>query len=340
MPRATNMAASTQLIKALVNGVEKAGKSTWAAEAAEAGFNVLYLDGDVAAATIGQLSPGAQARIFYMDVSDDLVGTLDANMIQIVADLFSSTNYVWNDSQRKRYSIKGYEPTDEVWEIRPALFDHRWVIVIDSWTTLSYSALLAKAQDLGEDIANVERIGREVYSGTGNRLTNILTVIQKAPCHVIVIGHPDEYQKKKAPDKTRVGAMKETDMEIEWTRMVAKSCSRPHSLTMGKFFTDVGWLDITRTGKRELSFKLDPTRSSGGHLDSKGDPRETHSFANLVRAIGGTVPDATRPEDILPALTIHDAGEYQPASKATSAVSPSGAPSKVTGIGGLMGMRK
>src|SRR3546814_10913000 len=80
---------------------------------------------------------------------------------------------------------------------------------------------------------------------------------------------PDEYQKKKMPDRSTQRSVSEADMEIEWTRMIPKSSSKPHGLTRGKFFTDCGWMDVTRGGRRELSFKLDVTRSSGGHLDSK-----------------------------------------------------------------------
>src|SRR3546814_9796778 len=73
------------------------------------------------------------------------------------------------------------------------------------------------------------------------------SIIQKMPCHVIVIGHPDEYQKKKMPDRSTQRSVSEADMEIEWTRMIPKSSSKPHGLTLGKFFTDCGWMDVTRS---------------------------------------------------------------------------------------------
>ena len=133
---------------------------------------------------------------------------------------------------------------------------------------------------------------------------------------------------------------KELDQIIEWTRMIPKSSSNPHGLTMGKFFTDVGWMDVTRGGRRELSFKLDQNRSSGGHLDSKGDPRESHSFANLVRSIGGHVPDPKRAEDIEPALKIYEPGQYQTAKATSNVVNPSQAPAKVAGLGGMAGLKK
>src|SRR3546814_12490491 len=92
--------------------------------------------------------------------------------------------------------------------------------------------------------------------------------------------------------------------------MIPKSSSKPHELTLGKFLTECGWMDVTRGGRRELSFKLDVTRSSGGHLDSKGDPRASHSFAELVKAIGGTLRNTNRPEVIRPELEIYGTGGY------------------------------
>src|SRR3546814_4526808 len=85
MPRADNLSSSTQLIKGLVMGFEKSGKSDWAARAAMAGFNVLYLDGDVAAATIAQLPVEARKRIFYLDFADNFAGGKeDTRMINLM----------------------------------------------------------------------------------------------------------------------------------------------------------------------------------------------------------------------------------------------------------------
>ena len=342
MPRASEMPGESVFAHPLIIGVEKSGKSDWAMKAAEAGFNVLYLDGDVAGATLKDQTQAAKERIFYMDFSDDLAGGKhDPRMINLMTDFMGSSRFVWNDTQQKKYNLRNAGESDEVWEIRPAALDWRWVLVIDSWTTLSYSGMLSKAIDLGVDIADVEKVNREIYAGVGNRLTNMLTIIQKMKCHVIVIGHPSEYQKKKMPDRSTQREVKEIDQIIEWTRMIPKSHSNPHGLTMGKFFTDVGWMDVTRGGKRELSFKLDVDRSSGGHIDSKGDPRDSHSFAELVKVIGGKVPDPKRPEDIDSVLTIHGPGQYRPAAKATPVIgNATAASNKVAGLGGLAGLKK
>lgn len=361
MPRGNNMPPSLALIHAMILAEEKAGKTTWLLEAAEAGFNVLLLDGDVAQQRINDLSPGAKSRVFYMNVQDELVGRVNPKMIQIVADFFVSTTFLWNDTKQAMYSRVSdpHDPEsgaclDEVWVIKPGKLDHTWVLGVDSWSTLSYSAMLAKAESENVDIADIEKAERNIYAGAGNRLTNIAHTQMKAPCHTIFTGHPSQYEKRMSQaGKTVKEASRENDMIVEWTKLVPKSSSNAHGYSIGSKFSDIGWIDVTRTGKREMNFLKSPERTSGGSLNSKGDPKTDHSFASLVRRIGGTVPDGTQGTG--DGLTIWEPGTYIPATaakKATAAASRSPAsdsltptgtaatPTKVQGIGGLGGLLK
>lgn len=356
MPRGNAMQNHSPLIHGLILGDEKAGKTSWLLGAAEAGFNVLLLDGDVAQQRINELSDEAKARVYYMDVSDDLVGTVDPRMIQTVASFFTATRFLWNDTKQQEYSRRDShdEETgaclDEIWEIKPALLDRNWVLGIDSWTTLSYSAMLDKAESEGVSLADVEKIERNIYSGVGNRLTNIAITQQKARCHTVVIGHPVQYEKRKSQDgKTVKDAMKENDQIVEWTKMIPKSSSNPHGYTLGKYFSDIGWIDSDKWGKRVINFLKTSERTSGGNLNSKGDPRVDHRFADVVKAIGGFIPDGK--QDTGPGLTIHPAGTFIPAVKAVAAnplgkkaasapVTTSATPTQVKGVGGLGGLMK
>lgn len=362
MPRGTNLSPSQTLLKALILGDPKAGKTDWTMRAAEAGFNVLYMDGDVAGQTVAGLSNAAKNRIFYMDIADKLDGGVDPHMIQTVADFFTTSRFLWNDSKQRAYSRAKDEhdpetgaALDEIWEFRPGKLDHNWVLAIDSWTTLSYSAMLAKAQDQGVSLADVEKIERGLYQGVGNRLTNILATIQKAPCHIVVIGHPAQYEKTASPSGKTVREVKETDRVIEWTKMIPKSSSNPHGLTMGKFFSDIGWIDVDKFGKRKLNFKITSERVSGGHLEGAGDPRGEFDFASVIRAIGGKVPDLSAGDPPLgEGLIIHPAGTFIPAaaksvnplasksaaSTTSGPLTPGAKPTAVKGLGGLAGLKK
>lgn len=355
MPRGDQMGQRPELttLHLLILGDEKAGKTSWMLDAAEAGFNVLLLDGDVAAQRINDLSDSAKQRVFYMEVGDELVGDVNPRMIDTVASFMTSTRFLWNDRTQREFSPsrdprdpESGAALDEIWEIRPGKLDENWVLGIDSWTTLSYSAMIAKAQDLGGDIADVEKIERNIYQGVGNRLTNILVTQQKARCHTVIIGHPAQYEKRRAEaGKSVREALKENDQIIEWTRMIAKSSSNPHGYNMGKYFSDVGWIDVDKWGKRKIDFTKTSERTSGGNLNTKGDPRVDHRFQDVVRAVGGKVPGADSNTPLGEGFIIHPAGTYIPAQKAnplgkskaatSQPLAPASAPTQVKGLAGL-----
>lgn len=357
MPRGNNLTPDQIVAKLMILGDPKAGKTEYAMKAAEAGFNVLYMDGDVAAQTLSAIAPEARDRIFYMDVSDSLDSGIDPRMIEVVASFFTSSKFLWNDRTQREYS-RAKDPhdsttgacLDEIWEMRPARFNHRWLIVLDSWTTLSYSAMVAKSVDQGINLADIEKADLNLYAGVSNRLTNMLATIQKAKCHFIVIGHPAQFEKTKSQENMSAAeAGKPKNRIVEWTKMVPKSSSNPHGLTMGKFFSDIGWIDVDKFGKRKLDFDVTNQRVSGGHMTGKGDPRGDYSFANVVRKIGGTIP--TPSDDLGEGLIIHPAGTFIPAAAvakanplakpASTPLNDSGAaPTQVKGLGGLAGLKK
>lgn len=318
MPRGDQLPSSMQLLKALILGVEKSGKTDWAARAAEAGFKVIYLDGDVGRETIFSVDgvkPEFRSNIYYIDCRDVLDGgTIDTRMVNILTEFFTNSKLVWNDTKQKIHKRSDPVEDQEIWEIRPSLMDSSWVLVLDSWTTLSWSGMLAKAIDLGVDIADVEKVSREIYAGVGNRLTNFAHVIRSLPCHAVVIGHPAEFQKKRSPEGVTVRNAKELDMIIEWTRMVPKSSSNPHSLTLGKNFNNIGWIDIQTGGKRIISFIADPSRSSGGSIGGKGDTRGDYTFGECIKKIGGTLPAPGSSDSAEPVIKIFPAGTWEPPS--------------------------
>lgn len=346
MPRGDNMPPSHALIHALILAEEKAGKTTWLLQAAEAGFNVLLLDGDVAQQRINELSPEAKQRVFYMDVSDNLVGDGDPRMIRTVAEFFTAVKFLWNDTRQETYSSKHPHDSDsgacldEVWEIWPGRLDYRWIVGIDSWTTLSYSAKLDKANDEGVDLADVEKIERNIYSGVGNRLTKIAYTQQKTRCHTIVLGHPTQYEKRRSQEgKTVREAMKENEQIVEWTKMIPISSSNPHGFSIGKNFSDIGWIDVSQHGKRTIDFTKTSKRTSGGNLNSRGDPALDHRFVDLVRAIGGWVPDPKVETQLGDGFIIHPPGTFVPAAKkpnsAGTKTQPLQASSKTTPVKGF-----
>jgi hypothetical protein len=355
MPRMDNPNAADQLIKMLMIGEGKTRKTGWAASAAADGFNVLYLDGDVAAQTIAIPEIKDKHRIYLLPFGDDLIdGEREPLFQENFKELCLDPKYLWNDSRGIPFHKKQFSADfkDDVWQINIGALDWHWVLVLDSWTSIVESCMLFAAKTLDVDLATARVVDmREVYRIVGNRLNQFLTMIRAANCHVIVIAHPDEYQKTKAPEGGKVGTTQEKDRIIEWTKRIPKSSSRPHSMSMSKYFTDVAWTEITPSGKARLNFKQSEDWICGGHFNDAAD-FETYSFGNLVRKIGGAIPDGNQP--LGDGLIIHPNGTYIPrgmkaldaqaanekpldlSKESTAAVTPPATPAKGKSLSELM----
>jgi hypothetical protein len=319
MPRASEAPAENQVVKLLLIGDGKGGKTFYAGLAAEQGFNVLYLDGDVAAPTIQQLPPKAKENIYLLPVGDRSNPTLSHDYIDFMVKFTSESKLIWDDTNMRTADRKTDLSDSEVWTIHPGRLDHNWILVIDSWTSLVQSCMLWAAREHGVDLADTNSAQmRNVYSSSGMKLTQILVIIQRIKCNVICIAHPDEYVKQKRPEGQKMGSIAEKDMVVEWTKMIPKSSSKPHAMTMAKFFTDVAWMTSNPSGtERQLDFRLDPSKISGGHFNEK-KAIDAYSFANLVKAIGGFVPAVNAPIDSV--IEIAPRGTYEapaPAAKLT-----------------------
>lgn len=334
MPRMSEAPMSKRLIKMLLIGDGKSGKTRYAAEAAEQGFTVLYMDGDVGTPTLAQLSQAAQERIYLLPMHDKIdLGQRDHTFADSLYKFFSQAKFMWNDDDC-RLVTRGDDDKNK-WQIIPARMDQNCVLIIDSWTSYVESLMLKVAIECSVDLPTATQPQmRPVYAGAGNRATALLQVIRAAPCHVIVIAHTDEYQHKVAPEGRKAGDVNEKDMEIAWTRMIPKSTSKPHGLLLPKYFTDVAWLGLKPSGKRELRFKPDPDRVGGGHFQ-ENKSTEDYSFINLVREIGGADPTPDAPVDHW--LTMIPAGE---SVEAPAKVLDGTASKPVKGLAGFGGFKK
>lgn len=312
MPRASEAPTQRQLVKLLLIGDGKGGKTFFAALAAEENLNVLFLDGDVASPTIMQKDFPAALRehIYILPVGDRSSPILSPDFIQFMVKFTTESKIIWDDTNALTASRRDDLSESEVWEILPAAMDENWVLVIDSWTSLVQSCMLWASREHGVDLSDTNAAQmRNVYSSAGMKLTQILVIIQRVKCHVIVLGHPDEYVKQRRPEGKRVDQIAEKDMIVEWTKIIPKSSSKPHSMTMAKFFTDVAWMTSNPSGtERQLDFRLDPGKISGGHFSEKKSIKD-YSFGNLIRQIGGATPATRAP--IEPVITIHPAGTYE-----------------------------
>lgn len=286
------------LVKALVIADGKAGKTWWAAMAA-AGLPVLYMDGDVAHPTIMQLPTEVRRNIYMMNVGDTMLGGVkDHQFLDIMVEWTTNVKFRWNDSQQRLASRKD-DPADMIWEIKPSMMDHRCVFILDSWTSLCESATTAAAMAAGVDLATATTSQmRPVYQMAGVKVMQFLQCIRSMRCHVIVLSHPDEYTHTTKPEGKTVKEIKETELVVDWTKMIPKSTSKPNSMQMGKYFTDILWMTTNSTGSvRYIDARISDSKMSGGHWSARQDSTKEYTFLNLVRHLGCPVPSEIPPVD-------------------------------------------
>jgi len=310
MPRASEAPETDRFCRLLLIGDGKIGKTPYAGLAGEQGFNVLYLDGDVGGPTIASLPAKAKENIYLMNVGDRFDGgAIGHHFVDFMVQFFSTPKLLWDDTNGKLLDRKQDSSEIDVWEVYPSKLDHNWVLVIDSWTSLVQSCMMWAARANGFDLADASLSQmREIYKAAGMKLTQFLVIIQRIKCNVIVIAHPDEFVKLDKPEGIKLKDIKETDLRVSWTKMIPKSSSKPHALTMSKFFTDVAWMEANKAGtERRINMKLSDERVSGGHLNDMKTMQE-FNFARLVKAVDGVVPTVNAP--IEPALIIYPKGTY------------------------------
>jgi hypothetical protein len=305
MPRMDQSPPESKLVKLLLVADGKVGKSRFAGEAAKH-FKTLYIDGDVAIPTLSQLPNEVKRNLYLLPAHDSIDGgSRDTRFCDLIQEFTTTIKFRWNDTESRLAKPKD---TGEIWEITPAKMDHTSLLVFDSWTALCESVALKASINNGVTLTDATMNEmRPVYQVGGNITKAVLQVIRALKCHVIVLAHPDEYQHRVAPPGRKMEQIKEKDMLIDWTKMIPMSTSRPASLNMSKYFTDIAWMEVSPTGTRKLDFRVKETRVAGGHFDGYEDTT-VYSFANLVRQIGGEVPDGDQSvEDWLKVLTPEEA---------------------------------
>ena len=336
MARGGELDGKNQLCKSLIIGDGKVGKTDWAARAVEAGLNVLMLDGDVAQQTVAgltkdPLNPLTKAQvnqIFCLSVHDRITANGRGHeMTRNVADFFSSRGkFLWNDSKNRQYSrASDGDPTDDtIWEINPTKLDDSWVLLLDSWTSLTQSSMQWAADelklDLGEILSDERGKMRDVYQMAGEKLTQYLVILRSMPCHVIVTAHPCEFTKLEKPTNVSVGQAKERDMVIKWTKMVPKSVTNNHSMTMAGYFTDLIWFGVDGMGRYKADYRASNDRISGSHMKIHEESRGAGSFKNLLEHLGGKArQEFTDYQNVIKIHEVYEAFAKKPALDVSNA---------------------
>lgn len=290
----------------------KMGKSTYAAQCAIDGFHLLYIDSDNGVSALDHaLKDNVEARRRVVTIRTEKPATF-------LTELMTRGIFRWNRTQDKVFSSGMAADSDKMVEIVPALIPPGVIVVDDSWTSTALEAMEAGANSNSTDLLRMASDNRaqQVYGEAGTRLTVICAIIQKSKFNSIVLAHPCTYEKYEKP-KGRQGDTKQKDMILVDTVTVPLSSSKPHGESMGKYFTDIGWIELTRANQRILNFELEYKRIGGGRPNKKG-PISEMSFKSLF---GDPIPGTEFSENWIRMMT---AGEWKEANKNSGASKPTG----------------
>lgn len=286
----------------------KMGKTDYVCQAAIDGYSVLYIDSDNGLPTLKERlanHPEAMKRIQYFKPDD---------MYDFVEKFLTMGVFRYNITQNKFFVSGEAKDTDRLIEIWPGRIPRRMILAIDTWTSLAYRCMQNVASEKKIDLTDIDKYGREIYGPANFKLTRIVEYLQPCKFHQIVQCHPGVYERKEKPPGRN--DVLEKDMIIVETLDVPMSSSAPHGASIGKYFNEIGWLQVNAAGKREIDFTVKKGRISGGSVSGKGDPRTDYSFAKLF---GKPIP---KPDDEPTWMVEHTVAEWKAKQAARNAAAP------------------
>ena len=276
----------------LLIGDTKMGKSTYAAQCALDGFKIIYIDSDNGLSAmmyeINRVNPAAMKNVMYYRTDHP------AEFLKLFME---SGIFRWNLTQDKMFSSGTAKPDDNMVEIIPSRIPRGILMVNDSWTSTALDAMEIGASNKKTELESMSEsnLGEQVYGDAGMRLKLICAVIQQCKFNVLVLAHPTVYEIWEKPKGQAVEATKRKNMILLDTIRIPLSSSRPNGYEMGKYFTDIGWLEVDHANRRQLNFKIEYKRVGGGRpnkigvLDDMqfkslfGDPIDVEFSADWIR---------------------------------------------------------
>lgn len=285
------------LLRELIYGLSGRKKTWWAGAAANAGFNVLVLNGDKPATIYRQLPEAAQSRIRIVNVFNQF------HYADLVAR-FLRGDKIWWDITAGTKAIVGMQKSDhDHFLLDRSKLDKNTVLVTDSWTGLAQSAVQKISEDKKIDLSELEKIEWNLYGPTGMHLTWMLEQFKKLSCHLIVIGHEDVYEKHKK------GSDGKPLPDIEFTMVQPVSVSRPHAQLLPKYFTDTLWFHMVGISNYISSESTSERVCGSTTVAPNNYPWEKLQFIDLCKAAGIPLPEGEIPFaacEYIPAGTLNN----------------------------------
>lgn len=240
-------------LKALVYGYGKTRKTSWAGSVAKTHMNGIYCDCDNSIPVLGSvLTPEEQARLTYIDISDEVAS---AKAGWFIAALAKGKPFIWDEIDRK--VVKSRPVNHDCLIINPSLFTSSDLLIIDSYTQVVNSLFIQYAQENSIDLSEANKLEWDDYRWAGQLATFLLTSLMALKCSVVLISHVKTYEKKR---KDRFG--KE---ELLGYRTQPISVSNAHAETISKYFGEVYYFFKQGTGTK-ISTKTSDSLDCGSRF--------------------------------------------------------------------------
>lgn len=292
MPPADQINDQT-LLRAAIYGPARCKKTWWTLMAARLGFNVHLFDADGGWEILHQtdLTPEEKARINIIDITD----THEPIACYFLTMLIKQKRILWNERTKKFELIeKNVDFADPHYFIDMTKLGRSDVVAIDSWTAIVASLymryFLEKNVDLFEVDVDDDRNKRGEFGWAGALANWFLNYISKLPCHVVLIGH--EHQWEKRATKTINGRKQEVVEDIR-TQMV--STSGPNARDIIRRFGNALHFQLKLTGAVEINVQANPKEDAGSRFVAPGRYSwDELSFEALCKAGQVLLPDGNQ----------------------------------------------
>lgn len=277
---------SNQLLRELCYGPAKVKKTWWAMRAAEAGFNVILLDGDDGSQIISQIDAASKSKIQIINIVDKTDAPI---MCHFIVRLLTGDPFIW-DEQDKAVLLRAESAKEDhsyyVFDISKLTSND--VLVLDSWSAFCWSIAWRWYKENNIKVADAEQVKSELWPGyrwSGAMASWVLTQLKTLNCHVILIGHQMVFEKKK--DELINGKLRPV---VQWSRTQVRSTSGPHGMTLADAFVDILYFNV-KGSRFSINTSIETDRDGGCRFIKPGDYRwEELQFIDIIQDNGLAVP--------------------------------------------------
>lgn len=280
---------NTTLLRELCYGPAKTKKTWWAMKAAEAGFNVILLDGDSGSQIISQIDPQFRNKINIIDIVDKTSAPV---MCYFIVRLLTGDPFMW-DEQDKTVLLRpeSANPDHSHYIFDISKLTSNDVLVLDSWSAFCWSIAWRWYQENGIKVADAEQVKSELWPGyrwSGAMASWVITQLKTLKCHVILIGHQSVYEKKK--DELVNGKLRPV---VQWSRIQVRSTSGPHGGTLADAFVDILYFNV-KGSRFTIDTRIETDRDGGCRLIKPDNYRwEDLQFIDIIKNNEIAFPDVS-----------------------------------------------